>query len=59
MTFTVVSLSSSRRQRTKAFRAALDAEYAESPIAGTIAMLDPVLELSGYRLLQHMESVTY
>ena len=35
--------SSRRRQRTKAFRAALEAEYAERPAQGTMARLEPVL----------------
>ena len=36
MTLTDESLSWSRRQRIKAFKAALDAEYAEMLVAGTM-----------------------
>lgn len=38
-------LSWSRRQSTNAFKAALDAEYAGIPLAGTMARFDPVLRL--------------
>jgi hypothetical protein len=37
MTFTLVSASWSRRQRVKAFKAALEAEYAGIVTAGMIA----------------------
>ena len=44
MTLTEELLSCSRRHRTNAFSAALEAEYAGSAGAGTMARLDPVLE---------------
>lgn len=43
MTFTLVVRSCSRRQSTKAFKAALDAEYAGKGAAGTMDRLDVVL----------------
>ncbi len=45
MTLTEEFLNCSRRQRTKTFRAAFEAEYAGSMAAGTIAKFDPVLIL--------------
>lgn len=45
MTFTDDSFSCSRRQRTKAFKAAFEAEYAGRLADGTIARLDPVLTM--------------
>ena len=50
MTLTEESLSSSRRQRTNAFKAALDAEYADRVLAGTIERLELVLSLLETRL---------
>lgn len=58
ITLTDEFLSSSRRQRTNALRAALDAEYAESPVAGTIAMLDPVLTKSE-KLISRIHKTPY
>jgi hypothetical protein len=46
MTLTDEFLNCSRRQRTKTFRAAFEAEYAGNMAAGTIARFDPVLVLS-------------
>ena len=43
MTLTEELLNWSRRQRTNAFKAALDAEYPGRVVAGTMARLEPVL----------------
>lgn len=45
MTLTEELLNWSRRQRTNAFKAALDAEYPGREAAGTMARLEPVLSL--------------
>ena len=45
ITLTEEFLSSSRRQRIKAFKACLEAEYAERPGHGTKARLEVVLSL--------------
>ena len=47
MTLTEELLNWSRRQRTNAFKAALDAEYPGRVVAGTMARLEPVLSLFG------------
>jgi hypothetical protein len=46
MTLTDEFLNCSRRQSTKTFKAAFEAEYAGNMAAGTIARFDPVLILS-------------
>lgn len=49
MTLMLVFRRFSRRQRVKTLRAALDPQYAGSVVAGTIAMLVPVLAIVNNR----------